>query len=137
MARKRNIRKSLVLQTQDKLKAKLAIGHSKQEDKKQERLLLRKKKETNSKAKLTYEERITIHKIYSWGTFQSYLKHGCYFVNWCCVNYNCKNLDECRQYVDEWLKSRSELSAYTQKLEASALAKLFDCTTEDFIPTKT
>ena len=137
MARNRNIRKSLIMQSQDKLKSKLAIGHSKQEDKKQERLLLRKKKEADSKASLTYDERVTIHKIYSWGTFRTYLKHCCYFVNWCLINYNCHNLDDCRQYVDEWIISRSDLSAYTQKLEASALAKLFDCTTEDFIPTKT
>jgi hypothetical protein len=29
----------------------------------------------------------------------------------------------------------SILSAYTQKLEACALAKIFDCTTDDFIKT--
>lgn len=137
MSRNRKQKHSLTFQVQEKLKSKLAIGHSKQEDKKQERLLLRKKKETNPKAILNYNEQITIHKIYSWSTFQNYLKHGCYFVNWCCVNYNCRDLHECRPYVDEWLKSRSNLSAYTQKLEAAALAKLFDCTTKDFIPTKT
>jgi len=42
---------------------------------------------------------------------------------------------ECRKYVDEWLLERSGLSAYTVKLEASALAKLYDCTTGDFVKT--
>lgn len=44
-------------------------------------------------------------------------------------------LSECRQYVDEWLMVRSVLSPHSQKLEACALAKVFDCTTEDFIKT--
>ena len=44
-------------------------------------------------------------------------------------------LSECRQYVDEWLKERAVLAPHSQKLEACALAKVFDCTTEDFIKT--
>lgn len=66
---------------------------------------------------------------------QDYLKHACYFVKWCKEHYNCRTLDECRQYVDEWLQTRLVLSPYTQKLEACALAKVFDCSSEDFIKT--
>lgn len=123
---------SLVHQVEGKLKYKLAIGQSKQADKKAEHGLLKEKHKENSKAMLSYEERITIHKIYSWGTFRDYQRHACYFVKWCKEYYNCKTLEECRIYVDEWLSSRSGLSAFTVKLEASALAKLYDCTTNDF-----
>lgn len=74
--------------------------------------------------------------IYSWATFRTYLRHCCYFVKWCREQHNCRTLEECRRYADEWLASRSELSAYTQKLEASALAKLYSCRSQDFIQTK-
>lgn len=134
--RKKN-HESLVHQVQVKLQSKLAIGQSKQKDKEKERALLAEKRKTSPHAMLSYEERITIHKIYSWGTLKDYLKHACYFVKWCKEHHNCSSLDECRSYVDEWLASRSILSAYTQKLEASALAKVFDCTTENFIKTAT
>lgn len=138
MSRKRNkSHESLVHQVERKLKSKLAIGVSKQQDKNIERERLSQKRKSDPKAMLTYEERITIHKIYAWDTFRSYLKHSCSFVKWCKTYHNCKTLEECRPYVDEQLKTRSELSAYTQKLEACALAILYDCTTEAFIPTAT
>lgn len=84
---------------------------------------------------MTYEESITMHKIYTWGTFKDYLKHACYFVKWCKEHYGCRTLDECRQYADEWLTTRLVLSPHTQKLEACALAKVYDCTSENFIKT--
>lgn len=62
-------------------------------------------------------------------------KHGCYFVHWCKEKYRCKALEQCRSYVDEWLVSRKALSASTQKLEASSLAKIFGCSTAEFIKT--
>lgn len=70
--------------------------------------------------------------IYSWGTYKSYLQHCCYFVKWCKEKYGCRTLDQCRPYADEWLESRLGLSAYTQKLEAAALAKLYSCSSSDF-----
>lgn len=127
---------SLVYQVEMKLKSKLAIGHSKYDDQRKERNLLKEKRRIDTKATLSYSERITIHKIYTWSTFQNYQKHACYFVKWCKEQYGCRELSECRQYVNEWLSQRSELSAYTQKLEACALAKIFDCTTEDFAKTE-
>jgi site-specific recombinase XerD len=60
---------------------------------------------------------------------------ACYFIKWCKERYGCRMLFECRQYVDEWLTERSVLAPHSQKLEACALAKVFDCTTEDFIKT--
>lgn len=76
------------------------------------------------------------NKIYSWDTYRNYLKHNCYFVLWCKENYKCKTLDQCRSHIDEWLITRVHLSAYTIKLEAAALAKLYNCSTKEFIPTK-
>lgn len=73
--------------------------------------------------------------IFSWNTYHEYLKHSIYFTNYCHHEHGCKTLEECRQYVDEWLTLRSELSPYTVKLEANALAKLYGCSTTDFIKT--
>ena len=84
MARKREKKhESLVHQVEGKLKSKLAIGQSKQTDKKTEHGLLKEKRKENPKAMLSYKEHITVHKIYSWGTFRDYQKHACYFVKWC------------------------------------------------------
>lgn len=111
-------KESLVRQVQKVLENKLAIGESKHVDKK-----------------------LHAHrdKIYSWNTFRTYMKHSNYFVTYCKENHGCKTLDQCRSYVDEWLQIRIDagLSAYTQKLEASALAKLYGCSTTDFIKTET
>lgn len=68
------------------------------------------------------------HKyIYTWETYRTYIKHCCYFVNWCKGKYGCKTLKQCRQYVPEWIESRRSLSASTQKLEVAALSKLYRC----------
>lgn len=114
MARNRIKTGSLVKQIQTALDNKLAIGISKHEDKK---------------------KGLTKDKIYSWETYRSYMKHCNYFAKYCKDKYNCRTIAECRPYVDEWLQTRSELSAYTQKLEASALAKMYGCSTTDFIQT--
>ena len=70
--------------------------------------------------------------IYSWNTYRAYLKHACYFVNWCKRTYGCKTVADCQPHVADWMQTRRDLSAYTQKLDLSALAKLYQCKTEDF-----
>lgn len=72
----------------------------------------------------------TVGRIYSDTTLKTYKKHCCYFVKWCKNNHGCRTLDECRPYIGEWMRTRSGLSTWTQKLEASALAKLYRCNTE-------
>ena len=47
-----------------------------------------------------------------------------------------KTLEQARLYVDEYLQSRSHLSAYTQKLDALALAKVYGCKTTYFVATE-
>lgn len=115
MARNREKVGSLTRQVQLALDAKLHIGESKHA------------------AKIAGTAK---DGIYSWSTYQSYIKHSNYFTDYCKTEHNCRTLQECRQYVDEWLASRSHLSAYTQKLEASALAKLYGCSTKDFVETE-
>lgn len=78
---------------------------------------------------------LTSRYIYSRSTMTAYLKHCHYYIDWCINNadvirrigHKPKTLDECYPYVSEYIKSREDagLSAYTIKLELSALAKLY------------
>ena len=70
-------------------------------------------------------------RIYTDTTLATYKKHCCYFVRWAKVAHGCKTLKECKKYVPEWMETRRGLSAWTQKTEASALAKLYRCRAED------
>lgn len=99
-----NKKGSLVRQVEMTLNDRLAIG---------------RKKNAHKAADITYKY------IYSWETYRSYLKHCCYFVKWCSKTHGCKTLEECHPYMQEWMKTRKSLSPYTQKLEVSALAKLY------------
>ena len=109
-------KKSLVRQVQEAYDSMLAIGRSRYFDK-----MLG---ETND-------------KIYSWSTYKSYMKHANYFARYCKENHNCKTLDECKFYVNEWIQYRIQegLSSYTIKLEVSALSKLYGINSTDFIKT--
>lgn len=107
---------SIIGQVQKSLDSKLAIGESKHQ------------------AKIAG---VAQDHIYSWNTYRTYLKHGCYFVKWAKAKYGCKTLEQARPYVDEYLQSRSHLSAYTQKLDASALGKVYGCSTKEFVATET
>lgn len=97
---------SLVRQVQERYDSLLSIGRSKYEDKK---------------------AGVTKNYIYSWSTYKAYIKHADYFTAWCKSNHGCKTLADCRSYAAAWMATRSTLSPYTQKLEASALAKLYGC----------
>ena len=112
--------KSLIQQVKENLDSKLAIGESKYMAKKDG----------------TYTQH-----IYSWDTYRSYLKHCCYFVRWCKeqpidpgIGHKPRTIDECRRFAEKWIQSTidRDLSAYTVKLELSALAKLYGCKTTDF-----
>lgn len=91
-------KKSLIGQVDDRLQkmTQAGVGRSKHQDK---------------------IDDIDYKYIYTWKTYQAYMKHCCYFVNWCKEKYGCKTLKQCRQYVPEWIESRRGLSASTQKLE--------------------
>ena len=112
--------KSLIHQVKECLDAKLAIGESKY----------------LAKLNGTYT-----NYIFSWETYRSYLKHCCYFVKWCkqqetdpVLGHKPRTLDECRRFAEKWIRYNIDrgLSAYTIKLQLSALAKLYGCKTIDF-----
>lgn len=63
--------------------------------------------------------------IYSWQTYKSYIKQLALFARWCKLQHNARYLKECRQYVAEYMQTRSELSIWTQKLDLAALQKLY------------
>lgn len=107
-------KKSLIRQMQERLDDKLRIGQSKHNAKK---------------------EGTATGGVYSWGSYKSYLQVGCQFARWARDTHHCKSLEECRSYADEWLLSRSGLSAWTQKLDRAALAKIYGCTAAEFAPT--
>lgn len=117
MARNREKKGSLLHQVKTALDEKLAIGESKFEDKK---------------------IGATTDKIYSWNTYKTYLKHNIYFIQWAKENHQIKSLDEGKKYVNEWLEMREKqgLSAYTIKLETSALIKLYSISSEDIYKSK-
>lgn len=117
MARNREKKGSLLHQVKIALDKKLAIGESKFEDKK---------------------IGATADKIYSWNTYKTYLKHNIYFIQWAKENHQIKSLDEGKKYVNEWLEMREKqgLSAYTVKLETSALMKLYSISSEDIYKSK-
>ena len=97
-------KKSLVRQVQETLESKLKIGCSKHTDK---------------------IAGISNKYIYSYSTLKTYMKECSYFVNYCKQHYHCKTLEQCYPYISEWIDSRRHLSAYTLKLDLSAIAKLY------------
>ncbi|MBR3867883.1 MAG: hypothetical protein IKM66_01070 [Clostridia bacterium] len=109
-------KKSLKQQVDEELRSMLAIGQSKHVD------------------KVTDD---TSDKIYSYGTFNAYQQQCIAFAVYCKSQHKAKNLADCRQYVNEYLQASidKDMSPYTIKLQASALAKLFHCSTKDFIST--
>jgi len=73
--------------------------------------------------------------IFSWTTYNTYVKWCTKFTDYCHKQHRCKTLDQCRQYVDEYIFSHTEYSPSTLMLIKSALAKLFDCSGKEFVKT--
>lgn len=94
----------LIRQIDQSLKSCLAIGRSKRPD----------------KIDGSYRK-----YIYSWQTYRSYMKQLGLFARWCKETHNARYIKECRQYVAEYLQTRSDLSVWTQKLDLAALQKLY------------
>ena len=109
-------KKSLIRQVQEKLVNKMSAGDSKHLDKRQ--------------------EGVTTGKIYSYNTLRAYQKHACNFVKWAKQEYNCKTLDECHSHINEYLSQRADrCSAWTVKLDAASLGKLYSEPTTAYAPT--
>ena len=110
--------KSIIRQVQETLEHKLRIGESKH---------------------LAKEQGVASEGIYSWSTYKNYLAKSCAFVKLAKEQHGCRTLDDARSYVDSYLQKHidEKYSPYTQKLIACALAKVYGCSTTDFIPTET
>ena len=110
-------RQSLTKQVQDNLGKKLRIGESRHA----------------AKADGAYKD-----GVYSWATYRTYLAHCCRFAKWAKANHGVRTLEEARPYVNAYIQRHIDAghSAYTQKLAASALAKMYGCSSTDFIQTK-
>lgn len=105
---------SLRQQVYDELQKKNGFGRSKHEDKK---------------------AGISSRYIYSFNSMKTYLKHSFYFVEWCKnqdyikgeLKHKPRTLAECKPYIEDFLRDeeRRGLSAYTIKMQKSALSKLY------------
>ena len=107
---------SMVRQVENILKSKLAIGESKHA------------------AKQMGEH---IKSIYSYSTFESYMRWCNDFARYCKQEYHAKDIMDCRQYVDSYLQSRIDAgySPYTIKLASASLGKLYGVSTTEFMKT--
>lgn len=105
---------SLRQQVYRELQSKSGFGRSKHEDKK------------NGVSNLY---------IYSFNSMKTYLKHCNYFAEWCKsqdyikeeLGHAPRTLAECEPYAESFIRDRERqgLSAYTVKMEKSALSKLY------------
>lgn len=107
--------KSMVRQVQETLQDQLRIGESRHSAKKAEA--------THSPA-----------GIFSYRTFETYMKQGCAFANWAKAQYKFRTLEAARPYVETYLQNGIDrgLSAYTLSTQRAALCKLYGCTARDF-----
>ena len=114
MGHKNRTGESLKQQVYDELQKRNGFGRSKHEDKK------------NGVSNLY---------IYSFNSMKTYIRHCKYFVEWCKsqdyikeeLNHAPRTLAECESYVESFIRDRERqgLSAYTVKMEKSALSKLY------------
>lgn len=101
-------------QVYNRLQGKRGFGRSKNEDKR---------------------NGISSRYIYSFNSMKTYMKHCFYFVEWCrkspdikaAIGHKPRTLEECEDYVEAFIRDREQqgFSAYTVKMEKSALAKLY------------
>ena len=109
--------KSIIYQVKEILEQKLRIGESKH---------------------LAKQQGVSTDGIYSWGTYNTYLAKSYAFAKWSKEQHGCKTLADARRHVDDYIKSYIDrgYTAHTQKTIANSLAKLYGCSTTDFIPTQ-
>lgn len=109
-------RKSIVRQAVERLLSMAAFGDSKHAD------------------KIANDGKPAREKIYSSKTMDNYIDVAVRFVRWARKIHGCRMLEDARQFVPEYLSQRIEQgkSAWTVRLEASALAKLYGCGINDF-----
>ena len=106
-------RKSIKYQVRGKLSKRLAIGKKRHHYK-------------DRRGRSPY--------IHSWGTYNAYVKHCVLFGLWVRQHFGIGDVDNMGVFVEAYLQWRieQELSAWTIALDAAAIAKLYDCSIDDF-----
>lgn len=109
-------KKSLIRQVEEKLVGMMAAGESRHLDK---------------------ASGVTREKIYSYGTLDSYLQQCCAFVKFVKSEHKVKTLDDCKPFINDYIQKciNQGKSSYTIKLISSSLAKLYNCSSKEFIST--
>jgi hypothetical protein len=130
----------LKVQARERFDKLTCFGRSKNEDKKdagREFDQLVRRGEAPAMTKQEYINNAIRDKIYSINTYGTYAKHNNYFWEYCEKEHGCKTLEQCKQYVDEWLQKRIDagLSAYTISMEKAALCKVYQVDASAFIDT--
>lgn len=75
-------------------------------------------------------------QIFSYKTRTLYIERNILFAKWCKQNHHCKTVEQCREYVNEYLAEIIErCSPSTVSSYKSAIAKLYGCSSEEFIKT--
>lgn len=128
MARKKN--RSMRWQVEEVLLAKLCIGQSKHEAKEREKERIKDEHLVNGQEK---KNKIKLDGIYSWSTYNSYKKHSIAFAEWTKKKFGCKTLESAKFHVQDYLNYRMSLnlSAWTIKLDANAITKLYGVEVEE------
>ena len=89
--------------------------------------------ESRHKAKIESEDGKS-EKIHLWSTYNDDVKHCTAFGEWVKKTYGEKKIEKMKDHVADYLNYRIEkgLSAWTIKLDASALGKLYCCSYVEF-----
>ena len=120
--------KSMRFQAKAMLKPLLRLGESRNEAKKE--AIRKAEAETGKKIS---SSQIKLEGIYSTSTYKNYVDAATKFGEWAKAKHGEKELKNCRKYVAEYLKERiGKVSAPTVARDASALSKLYRCSSADF-----
>ncbi|MGL5647183.1 MAG: integrase domain-containing protein [Clostridium sp.] len=73
-------------------------------------------------------------KIYSWDTYKTYMQQANSFAKYCKDHYECKTLDECKKYINNYMEDciKKGHTASTQKVKMATFAKLYNCSSREF-----
>lgn len=68
--------------------------------------------------------------IHSYGTMKTYLNHCIGFVKHCRETHNCKDLEECKPYIKEFIEGNN-YSPWVKKVQRSAICKMYGIKSTD------
>lgn len=113
---------SIVKQVEWELKKQIRFGESKHEAKQRAREQALKEGKTWNPAR--------VEGIYSIQTLKDYLKKGVNFAKWARDTHGAKTLEQAKAYVPEFLEQYD--NPWTRRCYASALSKLYHCSSTDW-----